>query len=168
MAAPTDLTYNVIEGHLTGSIDGERINARASSGGRGGTKTAGAENYFLVNNPFASGVKLKDPKKGSVGGTLPMGRYTLRVHEDKKHKKNWIRLIPDTSNSMKGRAGFAIHGRGKRGSDGCIVPTDFHMVLMLYKLVEAREQAGQPDVTLSVVAIGTDVDKKMREWRQLA
>jgi hypothetical protein len=165
MASGSDLTYNIIEAHLTGKVDGVQINARAHSGGRGGSKKKGAQQYFLVDNPFATGIKLDEKNKDSVGGTLPMGRYNLRPHEK---RKNWIRLIPGAQNNMKGRAGFAIHGRGKRGSDGCIVPTDFNIVLKLYALAEARQKQRLPEITLEVVAIGTDVDKKLREWQHIA
>jgi hypothetical protein len=77
-------------------------------------------------------------------------------------------LIPSSQNQMHGRAGFAIHGRGTRGSDGCIVPTDFPVVQLLCKLAETRQKAGKPEIELSVVAIGADVDRKLREWNQLA
>lgn len=161
----TDLTYNIVEASLTGQVDGVWFNARANSGGRGGSKKKGVQQYFLANNPFASGVKLREGDASSVGGTLPMGRYILRLHES---RKNWIRLIPAAGNQMHGRSGFAIHGRGIRGSDGCIVPTDFPIVLRLCKLAEARRKAGKPDIQLSVVAVGTDVDKKLREWLHTA
>lgn len=161
----TDLTYNIIEALLTGEVDGMRVNARASSGGRGGSKLEGVHQYFLANNPFSTGVKLKESKAGRVGGTLPMGRSSLRLHES---RKNWIRLIPAAGNVMHGRSGFAIHGRGKRGSDGCIVPSDFHVVLTLCKLAEARKKSGGSEIVLNVVAIGADVDKKLREWTHTA
>jgi hypothetical protein len=161
----SDLTYNIIEALLTGNVDGVQFNARANSGGRGGSKLGGVQQYFLANNPFSTGVKLREGKPASVGGTLPMGRYTLRLHES---RKNWIRLIPAAGNQMHGRSGFAIHGRGVRGSDGCIVPTDFPVVLHLCKLAKARKKAGRPDIELSVVAVGTDVDKKLREWMHTA
>lgn len=155
-----DLTFNMDDGSLRGAIDGKHISARAGSGGRAGSKTAGATNYFLENNPFATYVKLNEKDSKSVGGTLPLGRYLLRTHES---RANWLRLVPDSSNAMKSRAGFAIHGRGKRGSDGCIVPSDFNVVLLLYKLTKAREKAQKPAPTLDVVAIGTDVDRKRRQ-----
>jgi hypothetical protein len=161
----TDLMYNVIDGLLTGEVDGKHINARANSGGRAGSKTAGVQNYFLANNPFATSVKFEKGKAGSVGGTLPLGIYTLRLHES---RNAWIRLIPDASNNMRGRSGFAIHGRGKRGSDGCIVPSDFHVVLSLYALVKARKQKALPEITLGVVATGSDVDQKLRQWSTTA
>jgi hypothetical protein len=160
-----DLTYNIIEAHLTGRVDGVRINARALSGGRAGSKLTGVQQYFLANNPFATKIKLQEGVPGSAGGTLPMGRYRLHLHES---RKNWIRLIPAPGTQMHGRSGFAIHGRGTRGSDGCIVPTDFPVVQHLCKLVEARQRTGKPEIELTVVAVGTDVDRKLREWTHTA
>ncbi|KRA41755.1 hypothetical protein ASD80_12010 [Devosia sp. Root635] len=146
------MVYNIVEGHLTGSIDGTFIDARAGSGGRAGSKTPGAVNTTLANNPFGTGVKLSS---ATPGGALPLGFYSLRTHES---RQNWIRLVPAPGTNMHGRAGMAIHGRGKRGSDGCIVPADFNVVLQLHKLCKAREKAGQANPTLEVLAIG-DLDQ---------
>lgn len=159
-----DLVYNILEALLFGSVDGVSINARAVSGGRAGSKTAGAVNPLLANNPYLTSVKLAG---GGSGGTLPMGEYELATHE---HKPNWIRLKPIGGQSMHGRDGFAIHGRGKRGSDGCIVPADFHNVQLLYRLTKAREDSGGAAPTVSVVAVG-DADEPLRrieKWRQTA
>jgi hypothetical protein len=147
--ARSDLVYNIVEQSLVGNVDGKWINARAVSGGRAGSKTHGVVEFMRANNPYATGVK----KSSTVaGGPLPMVTYYLKTHES---RPSWIRLIPLANNAaMRGRDGFAIHGRGKRGSDGCIVPTDFNVVQLLYKLVKAREDAGKPAPTLAVVAIG--------------
>ena len=147
----TDLVYNIVEQVLVGSLDGTPISAHVVSGGRAGSKTPGAENPFLANNPYATSVK---KTARTPGGPLILGVYTLRTHES---TPAWIRLVPRPGNSMKGRDGFAIHGRGPRGSDGCIVPTDFAAVKLLYSLVKAREGKGGPAPTLAVVAIG-DLD----------
>lgn len=160
-----DLIFNIAESLLTGNVDGVYISSRAHSGGRGGSKLKGVQNYFLVDNPFATGVKLNGKDSASMGGTLPMGFYTLRMHEK---KPNMIRLIPAVGTNMKGRDGLLIHGRGKRGSDGCIVPTDFNAVLRLCELVKARQKHDGADITLQVLATGTDVDRKLREWRSIA
>ena len=148
MLTDTDLVYNVVEELLTGEIDGKRINARSVSGGRAGSKKAGVVNMFLANNPFSTGVKktAKNP-----GGTIPLAKFLLRTHES---RSNWIRLVPMGDQNLHGRDGFAIHGRGQRGSDGCIVPSDFHNVLLIHSLVKKREEAGGPAPTLQVVAIG--------------
>ena len=152
LTTQTDLVYNIVEESLTGKIDGTAISARAVSGGRAGSKTPGAVEFLLANNPYATGVK----KGKTAGGPIPLATYLLKTHES---KPNWIRLLPaDGKTSVKGRDGFAIHGRGKRGSDGCIVPTDFHLVQLLYGLVKDRETAGNTAPTLAVVATG-DLDR---------
>ncbi|MFT3816255.1 MAG: hypothetical protein QM750_01260 [Rubrivivax sp.] len=147
-----DLVYNIAEGRLNGEIDGVVIAAYAGSGGRANSKTRGAVNDWLANNPFAVGVK---KTASNPGGPLPMGRYYVVSHEA---HKNWLRLVPVRQAAMHGRSGMAIHGRGPRGSDGCIVPTDFAVVLRLCELVKAREDAGGDKVVLEVVAIG-DLDR---------
>jgi hypothetical protein len=103
----------------------------------------------LANNPYAT--RVKKTGEAAPGGPLVLGTYTLRTHEK---KANQIRLIPATGQAMHHRDGFLIHGRGPRGSDGCIVPTDFHVVQLLHKLVKAREAAKKPAPTLTVVAVG--------------
>ncbi len=150
-ATGTDLVYNIVEQVLVGRLDGNTISAHVVSGGRAGSKVAGAVNPFLANNPYATHVKLSGK---TPGGPLILGKYRLKTHET---RPSWIRLLPFAENAMHGRAGFAIHGRGNRGSDGCIVPTDFAIVQLLYKLVKAREQKGGQAPTLAVVAIG-DLD----------
>jgi hypothetical protein len=150
----TDLVYNIVEQTLAGTIDGVSITAQAGAGGRAGSKTPGAVNMFLANNPYAVGVKKVG--KGS-GGPLPRARYRLHTHE--KHA-NWIRLVPlpEDGHLLRGRDGFAIHGRGSWGSDGCIVPSDFTVVKLIHQLVEAREKEGKPGPTLEVVSVG-DLDR---------
>jgi hypothetical protein len=156
---PPELTYNVPEGMLTGSVDGEHFSLRAGSGGRAGSKVAGAVHPLLANNPFATRVKLP-ANRTHPGGPLPLNVYRLMLHES---RTNWIRLIPLDGDAMYGRAGMAIHARGQRGSDGCIVPTDFADVLRLCRVVKNRDAAGGPDVLLQVIAMG-DLD----HWLRLA
>lgn len=154
MASQTELAYNIASMRLSGTIDGTEINAIAWSGGRGGTKTAGADSLIIKNNPFLTGLKHDEKKKESIGGPLPMGIYSLRLHES---KSNWIRLIGKDITNAHGRSGFAIHGRGPEGSQGCIVPDDFKVVQSIYKLVKARKDAAKPEILLKVYAIG-DLD----------
>ena len=143
-----DLRYNIVEGTLVGQIDKLSVNAQAGSGGRAGTKSKGALNHWLANNPFATAVKLNDK---TPGGPLPIGYYRLALHEK---RRNWIRLLPFSSNQMFGRAGFAIHGRGPRGSDGCIVPTDFTVVTSICAALQKRVDAGGRNPVLQVYATG--------------
>jgi hypothetical protein len=153
-----ELTYNIASGQLTGRIDGVSISASAGSGGRSGTKTAGALNWWLANNPLATGVKLSSDKS-RPGGPLPLGEYKVVLHES---RQNWLRLVPLDEAAMHGRSGMAIHGRGPRGSDGCIVPTDFAVVTQLCRLIRNRNSAGGANVVLEVVAIGQDLDRQNR------
>lgn len=153
-----ELTYNIASGQLSGNIDGERISAYAGSGGRAGTKTNGATNWWLANNPLATRVGLP-ADKSHPGGPLPMGIYRVVLHES---RHNWLRLVPADSKMMHGRSGMAIHGRGVRGSDGCIVPSDFSVVKRLCTLVKRRADAGGSNVRLKVLAIGTDLDRQNR------
>ena len=153
-----ELTYNIASGILSGAIDGASILAQAGSGGRAGTKTPDGLNWWLANNPFATAVKLSSDHL-RPGGPLPIGRYSIVPHES---RPNWLRLVPESQNQMHGRAGFAVHGRGPRGSDGCIVPTDFAVVMRLHKLVKQRMANGGPQVLLDVVAIGQDLDRQLR------
>lgn len=160
----TDLAYNIVENLLVGKIDGVSISSQAVSGGRAGSKTPGAINPLLANNPYATRVK----KQGnSPGGPIIMGKYRLKTHES---KQSWIRLLPFSENMMGNRDGFAIHGRGKRGSDGCIVPADFNVVQLIYSLVKAREDAGKPEPTLAVFAIGDFdyIDRKLKDLSHTA
>lgn len=151
-----ELVYNIASMRLQGFIDGLEVNVIAYSGGRGGSKIPGAANSMVVNNPFLTGLKFVESKKskGSVGGALPMGIYSLSLHEK---KKNWIRLNPLYVVSMKGRNGFAIHGRGERGSDGCIVPSDFEVVKKLCEIIGERNKKNKSSVLLKVYAVG-DLD----------
>lgn len=147
-ASGCDLTYNIIEQRLYGRIGTGSIDARAVSGGRAGSKTSGVVNEFLANNPYGTTIK----KAGNFpGGAIPTAKYYLKTHET---RPNWIRLLPMPGEGLHGRDGFAIHGRGQRGSDGCIVPMDFHNVVLIHKLVRNLELAGKPPPTLAVVAIG--------------
>jgi hypothetical protein len=156
-----DFGYNILEQVLVGEIDGVAINARAVSGGRAGSKALGAVNPILANNPYLTRVKLS---KKTPGGPLIMGRYSMQSHES---RENWIRLVPEEGNEMHGRAGFAIHGRGPRGSDGCIVPADFNVVKQLFNLLKKRESAGKPSPILVAFAIG-DFDSLDRKLRTLS
>lgn len=146
LASKTNLVYDILNCTLSGEIDGSHITAHAVSGGRAGSKTPGAVEPALSNNPFMTHVK---KSAAGPGGPLPINTYYLRTHES---RKNWIRLEPMEAKRMGARAGMAIHGRGKRGSDGCIVPTDFNVVLYLYSLIRRREEERRPPPTLEVVS----------------
>lgn len=152
---PNTLTYNIASMRLSGTVGATAVDVIAHSGGRGGTKTPGAAHPILKNNPFLTHVKRDEKKPSTIGGPLPQGTYHLVIHEK---RKGWIRLIPDDytarSIALKNRdGGFAIHKRGERGSDGCIVPNDSAIV---DKLIEELKKSKEP-VNMKVIAVG-DID----------
>lgn len=155
----TDLTFNIPTGRLSGAVDGYRVDTLAGSGGRAGSKIPGAENWHLSNNPLATHVGGPNSRGTHAFGPIPIGDYVLRVHET---RQNWVRLLPGRGNSMHGRTGFAIHGRGEVGSHGCLVLSDFGVLLQLIQVLKARESRGGAPPTLEVVAVGTDLDRKFR------
>lgn len=104
------LLYNVTEGHLHGVLAGRVINAKGGAGGRAGTTVPNAESPDFVNNPLTASAASRGP--------IPQGYYYMRPHESKAKR---IRLDPLPENNMYNRTDFLIHGRGPKGSEGCIV-----------------------------------------------
>jgi hypothetical protein len=155
-----ELSYNIAEMRLSGNIDGTIFDTLAYCGGRGGSKIPGAANPIIMNNPFLTSLK-EDKEKKIDGGPLPIGIYTLSLHEK---KTNWIRLTPKDVVAMHGRDGFAIHGRGPEGSQGCIVPEDFSVVQKICALVKDRKDKKKSSITIDVYAQG-DLDYYLSKLR---
>ena len=144
-----ELVFNVVEGTLRGTFSGKTVDCYAVSGGRGGSTLSNVGNKLLQNNWLSSQVNLKD---AGIGGTLPLGRYAMTPHEK---KLKWVRLTPLEGTYMGNRAGMAIHGRGARGSDGCIVPLQIGEAQKIRQMVEKYIIANKSNPTLDVVAIGS-------------
>jgi hypothetical protein len=124
-------------------LDGDKTTRiMAFSGGRGGSKLKGAVDEIVVNNWFFMCQKL-DHAKNVDGGPLPLGRYI--VHTPTKHKRLGLSAYLQPSVLAKeigevcNRDGFFIHGRGKRGSDGCIVPEKAAEFQSLMSTLTARK-----------------------------
>lgn len=148
------LTYNIVEERLYGILGAAFINCAAGSGGRAGTTTKDAENWYLQNNALATHVH----HGAHHFGPLPQGYYYMRPHEHNKHR---VRLDPFPSNFMHGRDLFLIHGPGEKGSHGCIVPYDRADVLKVCHAVEEFLRLQKSKPVLRVIAVGTDVDRKL-------
>lgn len=148
------LTYNIAQERLYGWIGGFQIDEHAVSGGRGGSTTRGAVNWYLQNNPLATRVHTLP----HGFGPLPLGQYTMKRHEPPH--PHWVRLTPSHGTLMFGRAGFAIHPPGPTGSHGCIVPDNASVVALILHAIQLVKDAGGPDPALNVVAIGPDLDRK--------
>lgn len=125
------LTYDIAQENLRGEVGGTTINLRAvSGGGRGSTVNPSG-------TPGQVGVASWDTKrkaKGkSRGGPLPPGMYIVQKPAKHPHLGRSAFLVQtltailhvdpvSAALSVTDRSGFFIHGRGKLGSDGCIVP----------------------------------------------
>jgi hypothetical protein len=147
------LTYNIVEETLRGICGIAQINCTAGSGGRAGTKSKGAGNWYLQNNALATHIH----HGAHSYGPLPQGYYYMHPHESHAHM---VRLDPFASNMMFGRSGFLIHGRGQIGSHGCIVPYNFGDVLKICGAVKAFIEARKAKPILQVIAVGANADSK--------
>jgi hypothetical protein len=149
--AETDghLIYFIYDQVLFGRVNGLHFQMHAVAGGRAGSTNPKVVNKAVANNPYRT-AQGEDTAKGIVGGPLPCGKYTLKV-DAARH--NWINLIPDKDTWMTGRTGgFAIHGHGPIGSQGCIVPDLFSDLQSLVRNVKTSPIP----VTLTVVAGSMD------------
>lgn len=125
----TGLTYYLFEGILTGFAAEQLIHVSALSGGGGGsTKAQPTSN---TNNPYATGVKTTGQgKRHEHGGPIPVGTYKIHAPAQHPHLGRSCFLEPTEHVRLHGRGGFFIHGTGKHGSDGCIVPLAHFQLLM--------------------------------------
>src|SRR5262245_61686922 len=126
-----NLTYYIFEGELVGTANNRmwHVSAR-SGGGAGSTQNPADEN---ANNPYAQGVKTQEGRQHRHGGPIPAGRYRIATPSRHPHLGLSARLDPYDAaqeRAMMGRDGFYIHGRGRHGSDGCIVPMEQFQELM--------------------------------------
>ena len=141
-----DLTYYIVEGVLTGVVNGKGIHMIALSGGGGGSTKNPASggipgrSAVVMNNPYMEGLKTVGSGKTHVhGGPIPPGSYSIETPEKHGHLGLSARLDSLNGNKPMGRDGFYIHGRGPHGSDGCIVPVDAHQFNQLMKDLETTE-----------------------------
>jgi len=129
---PASLKYSLFNGVLEGKAGGHDIRVNAWSGeGGGSTKEKPKEFGHGVFGILETTVKTKGKGKSHQhGGPLPVGKYKIVAPKRHPHLGLAARLDPMPGNLMLGRDGFYIHGRGKHGSDGCIVPeTDFQKIM---------------------------------------
>ena len=126
------LTYYIFEGILVGNLgsadrqvkpgpsgpEGRFVYLSAWSGGAGGSRKLPPQDS--ANNPYEYGLK----EKGAIrGGPIPPGTYRIFPPSVHPTFKLSARLEP-LQKVPNNRGGFFIHGRGPKGSDGCIVLND--------------------------------------------
>jgi len=135
------LDYRIADQVLEGTLGGVKLRILAGSGGRAGsTETNPLAN--VANNPFMTDLKyVKGSERARIGGPIPCGLYKMkpgRKQISKKKSIDWIQLQPEESTRMYGRGGFAIHGPGRIGSQGCIVPYSASEFKRLYDCVKSN------------------------------
>lgn len=87
------------------------------------------QNLIAVGHGYAGHSEgLNNPTMCNIPdvGPLPTGKYTIESAHDNPHVGKFaMRLDPDPTNQMYGRAGFFIHGDNPEmnhtASDGCII-----------------------------------------------
>ena len=87
------------------------------------------QNGIVVGQGYSGhGEGLNNPSMCNVHdvGPLPQGKYSIGPAADNPHVGLFaMRLTPDPSNEMFGRAGFFLHGDNPQmnhtASDGCII-----------------------------------------------
>jgi hypothetical protein len=142
-----NLVYDAAAEVLRGSIGAlGHFNFHAYSGGSRGHKQGVAANVasrYLHGQANAILSRLATTKeimnaKGEYeqrGGTLPPGHYLCKYVQNHSSFHECILLAPQRdafaihspfalTAIVHGRGGFYIHGRGPKGSDGCIVPAN--------------------------------------------
>ena len=122
----SSLTYSIYERCLKGRINGTYISYYAFSGG-GGASKAKITDSLVVNSPYYWQKKSAGHETAAQrGGPIPPGRYIISCPT--KHPNLGLSAavspIGESKSLLKKihRSGFFIHGAGRLGSDGCIVP----------------------------------------------
>ena len=134
-----ELTYYIFEGVLVGKAGAQMIHMVAFSGGGGGsTRHPPADS---TNNPYMTALKMtaKNVTPHVHGGALPIGDYGIDRPKLHPTLGPSARLTPSKGQTMFGRDGFFIHGRGPHGSDGCIVPSSPADLVRLLSILESSQ-----------------------------
>lgn len=126
------LKYSIRDEVLYGSLGGVSYSMTAYSGGGRGS-TAGMERRDLDH--WRTQKKAPDSfSAANRGGPLPVGMYLVKYFGMHEHLGRCAILTQTISSlvyadpwspvgvSVTERSEFFIHGRGPKGSDGCIVP----------------------------------------------
>jgi hypothetical protein len=150
------LTYFIADRLLVGDVSGIHFQESAVSGGGAGRKDASGRTLPPADPSLANNVWRTD-KAGVVdtddfGGPIPCGKYAVAASVS---KGLWMDLSPAASIPIidsGARKGFAIHGRGKWGSYGCIVVLNGAKLHVLYNAVRSSQ-----GVTLDVIAGALDM-----------
>lgn len=159
------LNYSIRDEMLYGTISSRSMSMFAFSGGGRGS-TAGMEQTDIRH--WNSQKKAPATfSRQDRGGPLPAGLYLVNYHGVHEHLGRCAALTQTISSlvyadpfsdigiAVTERDGFYIHGRGPKGSDGCIVPSKSGD---LTKILDAIKAATDP-IVLIVKNEGADADR---------
>lgn len=159
------LQYSIMNESLYGKVGDTAFAMKAFSGGGRGS-TAGMERHDLRHWSIAKKAPASFQERNR-GGPIPTGMYLVWYIASHPHYGECARLDATLSAmiqhdaespigfSVTDRDGFMIHGRGPKGSDGCIVPAS---APQLHALLAAIRGAASP-VTLLVHSPGMNADR---------
>jgi hypothetical protein len=158
------LTYDVANEWLSGKIGNQEISLRACSGGGRASKVHPGGKPGQLGLASWNTQRKQNDARGIRGGPLPVGMYMVQKpahHPDLKLSAYLQQTLTSmlyenpaapTGVAVTKRDGFYIHGRGPKGSDGCIVPMEKFDELMTLLRAHAP-------LLLKVVNAGARLDK---------
>jgi hypothetical protein len=163
-----DFVYYVWSEILLGSIDGQSFCMKAVSGGGRGRTQGKAEASLASYSPHKTTIKAQ----GKRGGSLPPGLWRVERPSEYKGKmgKPVAKLTPisDQVSAYPSReykkAPFLIHGRGKEGSDGCIVIEKVHRK----RLLDAIEKKGGATLLVSLNLLDQNILERTQRLQAFA
>ena len=151
------LTYDIANELLSGNVGKHKFYTRAFSGGGRGRKPKYGSGEDTLRSHLSTTVA--NEENGLRGGPLPPGDYvcTYVAHHHIFHECIHLRITNSARyiNSAFARfpiwhgrpqdGDFYIHGRGKKGSDGCIVPA---LPSELHRLTRSIKEASETKLTV--------------------
>jgi hypothetical protein len=141
------LKYSIRDELLYGTVSNISFSMKAYSGGGRGS-TAGAERADLAHWNTAKRAPGSYDEKNR-GGPIPLGIYVASYYGVHPHLGRCAELTQTLSSLLQrdyesatglrvtDRDGFFIHGRGPKGSDGCIVPSTKDELKALLDAIQA-------------------------------
>lgn len=163
-----DFVYYVWSETLVGSLEGKSFCVRAVSGGGRGRTAGEPEKSFASFSPHVG----TDNVTGTRGGTLPPGLWRVELPSEYVGSmgKPAAKLTPisnqvsDYATREYTFAPFLIHGRGEKGSDGCLVIEKTERKILL----DAVEKAGGATILVSLNTQPGDLFDRATQFNRTA
>ena len=162
------LTYSIAREWLNGTVNSESFSMRAWSGGGRGRVGSGAEHTLESYDTS------RKEAKGILGGPLPYGVYICKyvANHPKFHECIFLQqtITSIIQTDVLGRiyatdrGGFYIHGRGEKGSDGCIVPENLGERVRLNRAIKASREVVLLKVAEPGMPLPAVLDNRTRRY----